>query len=503
MGRPESEKVSSSGGRAAAGPAGWQRRRLVRALLSALAGGGLTAVGLGGAAAQTALGAGPRASAEGLPSGGSIQATGQEGQGTTTTGSPETSTTPTTTSTTPTTTSTTPAPTATTPQTTTTPQSTGAPKHKASSEAPSVVVQRKQKSSPGAKGKAGQPSANAKAAAEKGGPNGVAASPQSVADTAALEAILNSSNASAAALDFYRVPLFLLPIYKAAAVQYGVPWQILAAINEIETDFGTDLSVSSAGAVGWMQFMPGTWLQYGVDALDAGYADPYNPVDAIFAAARYLRAAGASNNLKAAILAYNHSEEYVSSVLLRAKLITTYPRGVIATLTGLIDGRLPVTGKELSWTTPDGSSSSSPSATSSSSATAGATPASADRPGDARLHRPGDARLHRPADAGGRRGRHRHQPPAAAGKPHDLGQGQRGSRPGRPRDRPRGIAQARPVPDPPRRLRRRLHLLRARRHRSHLHDAEDARRGLERGGRSCGQRRPRPEGSRQRRVPSR
>jgi hypothetical protein len=245
-----------------------------------------------------------------------------------------------------------------------------------------VVVKRKQKSSAGANGKGSKNSASAKAAAEKGGANGVAASPQSVADTAALEAILNSSNASAAALDFYRVPLFLLPIYKAAAVQYGVPWQILAAINEIETDYGTDLSVSSAGAVGWMQFMPGTWLQYGVDALDAGYADPYNPVDAIFAAARYLRAAGASSNLKAAILAYNHSEEYVSSVLLRAKLITTYPRGVIATLTGLIDGRLPVTGKELSWTTPDGGSSSAQEggSGSSSSATAGATPAGAGTP---------------------------------------------------------------------------------------------------------------------------
>ena len=156
-----------------------------------------------------------------------------------------------------------------------------------------MVVQRKQKASSGAKDNGSQQKAASSAKGkEKGGPNGVAASPQSVADNAALEAILNSSNASATALDFYRVPLFLLPIYKAAAVQYGVPWQILAAINEIETDFGTDLSVSSAGAVGWMQFMPGTWLQYGVDALDAGYADPYNPVDAVFAAARYLRAAG-------------------------------------------------------------------------------------------------------------------------------------------------------------------------------------------------------------------
>jgi Transglycosylase SLT domain len=155
--------------------------------------------------------------------------------------------------------------------------------------------------------------------------------------------------ASAQALAFYRVPLFLLPIYKAAAVQYGVPWQFLAAINEIETDYGSDLSVSTAGAVGWMQFMPATWLQYGVDALNAGYADPYNPVDAIFAAARYLRAAGAASDLRGAIFAYNHSEEYVESVLLRAKLISTYPKSVIATLTGLVDGRLPVSGKQVAW----------------------------------------------------------------------------------------------------------------------------------------------------------
>ena len=108
----------------------------------------------------------------------------------------------------------------------------------------------------------------------------------------ALAAELASSAASAQALAFYRIPLFLLPIYQAAAAQYGVPWQILAAINEIETNYGSDQSVSTAGAVGWMQFMPATWMQYGVDALNAGYADPYNPVDAIFAAARYLRAAG-------------------------------------------------------------------------------------------------------------------------------------------------------------------------------------------------------------------
>ena len=167
----------------------------------------------------------------------------------------------------------------------------------------------------------------------------VAVPPQVIAaQEEALAAELAGSAASAQALAFYRIPLFLLPIYQAAAVQYGVPWQILAAINEIETNYGTDLSVSTAGAVGWMQFMPATWIQYGVDAINAGYADPYNPVDAIFAAARYLRAAGAATDLHGAILAYNHSEEYVKSVLLRAKLISSYPKNVIATLTGLTDG---------------------------------------------------------------------------------------------------------------------------------------------------------------------
>jgi len=178
----------------------------------------------------------------------------------------------------------------------------------------------------------------------------VAPPPQvTAAEARMLAAELASSTASSEALAFYRIPPFLLPIYRAAAAQYGVPWQILAAINEIETDYGSDLSVSSAGAVGWMQFMPTTWIQYGVDAVNAGYADPYNPVDAIFAAARYLRAAGAPTDLRAAILAYNHSAEYVSSVLLRAKLISAYPRDAISTLTGLFDGRPPVTGRQLAW----------------------------------------------------------------------------------------------------------------------------------------------------------
>src|SRR5439155_1548531 len=62
----------------------------------------------------------------------------------------------------------------------------------------------------------------------------------------------------------FRVPIFLLPIYQAAGNQYGIRWEVLAAINEIESDYGRNLSVSTAGAVGWMQFLPSTWARYGV-----------------------------------------------------------------------------------------------------------------------------------------------------------------------------------------------------------------------------------------------
>ena len=370
-------------------PVNRARSRAVRALLSALAGGGLTAAGLGGPLTAPALGAsitsGNQSSAEG---GGGSQQT-ETGETSTTTTSTETTTQPETTTTpplsTPTTTATTPPATSTSPAATVPTATTPQASEPSLSAAPTVVLKRKRQK-PSASAPSNPSQTITKAGGKSGkasGPNGVASSPQTVAaEAGALAAMLASSEASAQALSFYRIPLFLLPIYKAAAVQYGVPWQILAAINEIETDYGTDLSVSTAGAVGWMQFEPSTWLQYGVDALNAGYADPYNPVDAIFAAARYLRAAGAATNLRDAILAYNHSEEYVESVLLRAKLISTYPKAVIATLTGLIDGRLPVTGHHVAWTplaitAPSPSTVASPSTATAGAVGAGAADASA------------------------------------------------------------------------------------------------------------------------------
>ncbi|MDQ5808867.1 MAG: lytic murein transglycosylase, partial [Actinomycetota bacterium] len=146
-------------------------------------------------------------------------------------------------------------------------------------------------------------------------------------------------------IDKFRIPPFLLSIYQAAGIEYGVRWEVLAAINEIETDYGRNLNVSSAGALGWMQFMPATWKAYGVDANGDKKKDPYNPVDAIFAAARYLKAAGADKDLARAIFAYNHADWYVDSVLMRARLIGGMPTDLVGSLTGLTQGMFPVHAK--------------------------------------------------------------------------------------------------------------------------------------------------------------
>ncbi|HEU4906207.1 MAG TPA: hypothetical protein VFT19_08845, partial [Solirubrobacterales bacterium] len=65
-------------------------------------------------------------------------------------------------------------------------------------------------------------------------------------------------------IDSFEIPPFLLPIYQACGTEYGIPWQVLASINKIETAFGTNLNVSSAGAMGWMQFIPSSWEMYGL-----------------------------------------------------------------------------------------------------------------------------------------------------------------------------------------------------------------------------------------------
>ncbi|MGH2869592.1 MAG: lytic murein transglycosylase [Solirubrobacteraceae bacterium] len=116
-------------------------------------------------------------------------------------------------------------------------------------------------------------------------------------------------------------PRFLIPIYMEAGRRFHVPWQVLAAINAVESDFGRNMNTSSAGAIGWMQFMPSTWKQYGMAVDGHSVPNPYDPRDAIFSAARYLAAAGAAQDVSRAIFAYNHAGWYVNMVLARARAI--------------------------------------------------------------------------------------------------------------------------------------------------------------------------------------
>jgi len=124
----------------------------------------------------------------------------------------------------------------------------------------------------------------------------------------------------------------LQPVWQAAGAAYGVPWSVLAAINKIESDFGRNMGPSSAGAVGWMQFMPDTWARWGVDADGDGIADPWNAQDAIYSAARYLAATGGTSDIAGAVFAYNHAPWYVDEVL---QLAQQYANGGVDFSTAL------------------------------------------------------------------------------------------------------------------------------------------------------------------------
>jgi len=116
------------------------------------------------------------------------------------------------------------------------------------------------------------------------------------------------------------IPAAYLQTYQAAAATCpGLPWSVLAAIGQIESDQGRNAHTSVAGAVGVMQFLPTTFAAYDAPVPPGGAhpPSPLDPTDAIYAAARDLCANGASGgaNLPGAIYAYNHSRTYVAQVL--------------------------------------------------------------------------------------------------------------------------------------------------------------------------------------------
>jgi soluble lytic murein transglycosylase-like protein len=109
--------------------------------------------------------------------------------------------------------------------------------------------------------------------------------------------------------------------YLEAQRRFRVAWNVLAAVNYIESAFNKLRNASTAGAQGPMQFIPSTWRAYGLGG------DVHDPHDAVLGAANYLHANGAPRNYRRALYHYNPSSAYVDAVLRFARTIRDDPRG--------------------------------------------------------------------------------------------------------------------------------------------------------------------------------
>lgn len=126
---------------------------------------------------------------------------------------------------------------------------------------------------------------------------------------AAFGGLPEAARTTAAAAAIEEIPPDQLEVMQQVSLQTGIPWQIFAAIAKVESDFGRNMETSSAGAIGYGQFLPETWAAYG----ESG--DPYDFRDVIPAMGRYLMASGAPADMPRALYAYNHSWAYVDRVL--------------------------------------------------------------------------------------------------------------------------------------------------------------------------------------------
>ncbi len=143
---------------------------------------------------------------------------------------------------------------------------------------------------------------------------------------AGIASLLGGGDSTPSATATAQIPPAMLALYQEAATTCpGLPWTVLAAIGTVESGNGTSnlpgvhSGANSAGAEGPMQFEPATFSAYDTPVPPGGAnpPSPYDPTDAVYAAARDLCANGAANgaNLTAAVYAYNHSQSYVSEVL--------------------------------------------------------------------------------------------------------------------------------------------------------------------------------------------
>jgi soluble lytic murein transglycosylase-like protein len=108
--------------------------------------------------------------------------------------------------------------------------------------------------------------------------------------------------------------------YAEAQRRFRVAWNVLAAVNYVESAFNKLRNASTAGAQGPMQFVPATWRAYGLGG------NVHDPHDAILGAANYLHANGAPGNYRRALYHYNPSWLYVDAVLRYASRIRADPR---------------------------------------------------------------------------------------------------------------------------------------------------------------------------------
>ena len=162
---------------------------------------------------------------------------------------------------------------------------------------------------------------------------------------AGIASLLGGGGTAPSATATAAIPPAMLALYQEAATTTcpGLPWTVLAAIGTVESDNGTSTlpgvsaGANAAGAVGPMQFEPATFAAYDLPVPPGGASppSPYDPTDAVYAAARMLCANGAANgaDISGSVFAYNHASWYVTEVLSLAHSYGQAPAQTVAAAT--------------------------------------------------------------------------------------------------------------------------------------------------------------------------